>query len=317
MFVTCTDPVLYARGAAKLDAIRPELRARAESAQQGTGKPVFVTLAEVSAIDSGELPALLERQGRCLLTDAFAATQGKFSWREGATAPLWVEAFARPLSLPGLALDRLRLNTAWAVVERSLSGPETLFERAEAFSRKVRQFALTESERRVLALVDGDCRLAEIAERADLPERETWEIVYRLTEVGLLARRDSPEPADAAPLVLIADPDVDRFVDPLRVLLKEFDRRLRVVAVPPDQPVLEAIRGESPKLVIVNASAIGAEAARAAETLRAQPELGELRLVAVLETPGAEHAGQLTTAGYDAVFTKPIAFSDLERFLEA
>jgi len=316
VFVTCNDPERYARGAS-LDAIRPELWARAESAQRSTGKPVFVTLAEVSAFETSELAPLLERQGRRLLIEALGSVQGTFAWREGATAPLWVEAFPRPLSLPGLALDRLRQSTVWSDVERSLSGPDALFERAEGFSRKVQKFALSENERRVLALVDGDCRLAEIAERADLPEREIWEIVYRLAEVGLLARRDSREPGDAAPLVLIADPDVDRFVEPLRVLLHEFDRRLRVVALPPEQPVVEAVRRDPPKLLIVNASALGNDAARAAETVRAMPELGELRLVAVLEAPAAEQAGRLTTAGYDAVFTKPIAFSDLEPLLEA
>jgi len=169
----------------------------------------------------------------------------------------------------------------------------------------------------VLALVDGDCRLAELAEHADLPEREIWEVIYRLTEVGLLARRDGQVPAEGSPLVLIADPDLDRFVDPLKALLEDFDRRLRVVGLPPDQPLLEAIRKEMPQLLIVNASAIGAEAARAAEAVRAEPELSDMRLVAVLEAPAADQAGKLTTAGYDAVFIKPIAFSDLEPLLEA
>jgi CheY-like chemotaxis protein len=89
------------------------------------------------------------------------------------------------------------------------------------------------------------------------------------------------------------------------------------VSVPANGPLHQAIRSESPRLVLVNASADGAHAARTAEAIRSDKRLVQPRLVAVLEAPAPDEAGRLATAGFDAVLTKPIRCSDLERLLRS
>jgi len=68
-------------------------------------------------------------------------------------------------------------------------------------------------------------------------------------------------------------------------------------------------------MVILNASAAEAvgETARA---VRAAADLGNVALVAVLDPSMAPRASELSAAGFDAVLFKPVAYRELERFLD-
>jgi len=114
--------------------------------------------------------------------------------------------------------------------------------------------------------------------------------------------------------VVICEPDVEAFQQPLRSLLAHRATARELIAVDRVDEVLGVIRQQRPCLVMLNATARVAEACAVAQVLRKDLALPDLAIVAVLE-PRVGPAPDLLTAGFDAVLTKPVMVHDLERFL--
>jgi hypothetical protein len=115
--------------------------------------------------------------------------------------------------------------------------------------------------------------------------------------------------------VLVVDPDLESFQKPLAKLLAERAAPVALIAVDLDEELFGAIQREQPSLVILNATALGSIAKIAARAVRSAVELHDLPLVAVLESPAPRIAEELAGVGFDAVLTKPVLFSDLEKLL--
>jgi hypothetical protein len=191
-----------------------------------------------------------------------------------------------------------------------------VLDRARGFSERIRLLELDPKERRVLALVDGRSDVYDLASRTAIRVEETAAILQRFVDVGLLvdvAARSSSR--SLARPVLIREPDVEGFQKPLASLLRSRPEPVTLVDIAPESDVMDAIRRERPKMVILNASAAEAvgETARA---VRAAADLGDVALVAVLDPSMAPRARELSAAGFDAVLFKPVAYRELERFLD-
>ncbi len=331
LLVTSFDANEYLRGAS-LGKVSPAALARAKEAQKATARPAFVTLAEEGAPLTGPLGDLLHRQGRRLLLDALDATRATFAWRDLSALPLYVDAHGRHVSttrntlvlgapsmdsapapassLEQLALERLRRSGAATSV-----GEDDVFDRVRGFTAKIRRFDLDGSERRVLAALDGSESVAGVAERVSLSVSEAVAVVARLADVGLVTERVLADGIPPRP-VMVLEPDVEGFLKPLEMLLKSRATGTEVVNLVAERDIVGAIRRERPRLVILSNAAAGVSIEATARAVRAEGELDDVSLVAVLEPDSVPDAASLGAAGFDAVFVKPVPYADLERLID-
>jgi CheY-like chemotaxis protein len=308
-----------------LSGVPADAMRKAVDEQTATGKPVLVTLAELGCLPPCDLSGLLNEQGKRVLKRVLGrlGPGTPFAVRARATLPLYVDAYGRGLWFRQVVLERLR-DDPTATGELPAVTGDAVFERRGGFSKRLLQFELVPSERRVLALVDGNATVRSIAERTALGLPETCEALQRLEAIELLGRRDSVRPASESPPSIVArqvailEPDVEGFQRPLERLLAERPGTYTLVSVDNEQDVFSAIRRVRPALVILNVTAHGvAESARTARAVRGSDELRDLLLVAVQDLPSEEDAGPLSEAGFDAVLSKPVCYSDIERLLVA
>jgi len=314
---------------------------RAREAQQRTGKPVPVTLAELGHKLPDGLTEMLHRQGRRILLDVLDARAITFVWRDLAAPPLYVDAHGRhvttaratlvlglatspsspsvpPASAPPESLEQLTLERLRRETSSNRSSDDTVFDRVRGFSKRVRLFDLTAAERRILALVDGRHAVRDVAARSAVPLDEASSILHRLQEVALLAIVPPEEVLEQRSRpVLILEPDVEGFQKPLESLLRNRPEPVSLLSLAAGSDVVAAIRRERPRMVIVNASVVAEVYTDTARAVRTADDLADVALVAVLESPMASHAAELSSAGFDAVLVKPVAYTEIERLIDS
>lgn len=337
ILVTTKDPVAYQAGSTlPLDGTPPAALAEAEAEQRTSGKPVYVGLAERGALPKPcDLGATLHHHSKRLLLAALAEKNVEFAWRDLAALPPYADAYGRHVSaaretlvgvpqaasagsLSQMTLDRLRQAGEAHDVPAGVA-----FDRVKGFSQKVKELSLSTDERKLLALVDGHTPAEQLALRSGLPNGDAGSILHRLSEVGLIRARSATSVARAAQAadrqgsVLIVDSDVEGFHTPLRSLLSNREEPLDLVAIDEEPDVVEAIRRERPRMVILNAELGGDTLASTARAVREMQDLCHVSLVAVLEASAESERAGLAAAGFDAVLVKPVAYAELERLINA
>jgi len=192
---------------------------------------------------------------------------------------------------------------------------EAVLDRVPGFSERVRQTRLSSTARRVLTLVDGIHTVAEICRRGGLDEDIVSAVAHDLITAGLLQDRTSAVDAQRPRPVVIFEPDVQGFQRPLASLLETRADPHALVAVTSVDEVIPAVRRVHPCMVVVNATGVKSGVSDAARHLRADQDLADVALIAVLDVHDRSNAADLYSAGFDAVLNKPIIFTDLERFI--
>jgi len=240
----------------------------------------------------------------------------------GAVAPQLARHLLTPQVVADILADLRPLyaelaasEAAGQIAEPSLAdeplAADAIVDRAPGFSAKVAAAQLSTLDRRILALADGRTQLAEIARRMAVDLIAVASAARGLIRRGLV--HEAPVVERPRPVV-ICEPDVEAFQQPLRSLLAHRATARELIAVDRVDEVLGVIRQQRPCLVMLNATARVAEACAVAQVLRKDLALPDLAIVAVLE-PRVGPAPDLLTAGFDAVLTKPVMVHDLERFL--
>jgi CheY-like chemotaxis protein len=139
------------------------------------------------------------------------------------------------------------------------------------------------------------------------------------TPVPRLASLDDPErePGDARLRprpVVICEPDVETFQQPLRSLLARRTTARELIAVDRIEHVVRVTRQHQPCMVMVNATARVTDVCAVAQAVRADLGLADVAMIAVLEARVGP-TPDLMSAGFDAVLAKPVLVNELERFL--
>jgi CheY-like chemotaxis protein len=306
------DPVEYQRDAtASLDGISAEALDRAEKEQRASGKPLYATLADEGLMSLPDAQRAMARQGRSALRAALREPSCRLGWRGEAALPPFIEDLGQPIPIAQLWLERLRAVAPRGEIERAVPSSQGVFERGERFSAKVRLLELSGSERRALALVDGRATVQEVVNRSGLSAPETFHILYRLAEVGLIRRRAH---LLARPKVAIFETDAEGLRRPLATFLAGRPRPAELMSLEAVGDPVEAVLRERPALVLLSIKATGAgEAERIARALSDNPSFSGA-LVAILEADagGREIA---ESALFDAVFVKPFHVSELETLM--
>lgn len=314
--VTCNDPKVYARGAeVALPLIPAPLWSRCEAEQRSSATPIYVTLCDAGVVRSEELPALLARQGKRLLADAVASSSLRFIWAEAAPLPSYVLTHGQPLFLGQLTLEMARSAPTAPGVEQRLLAADTRFARCPEFSKRVRRFELTDAERRVLALADGQATATELAARARLEARDAARVLLRLSRVGLLEEHAAGAHPEGP--VLIADPEFSALRGAVEHMLTRRAHPVALREVSLDEDVCAAIADAKPRLVVINASLLPEQAFKVAEARRSSATGQELTMVAIVDGPQKELVQQLVSVGFDSILVKPMLASELEKVLVA
>jgi CheY-like chemotaxis protein len=317
VLATSHDPVDYAK-LSDLDVSRvpPAAMAHAQAEQRRSGKPVFVGLTEAGVLTSAELALVIRQQSKRLLLLAWQVAEGKFTFREGPI-PSYAEAYGSTITLEQLSLEAKRSELGPADAHDVL---DAVWFRREGFSNRVRSFELVGEERLVLASVDGRTTGRAIAQRTKLTEAAAAATLRRLGEVDFIAARPTgaaPRAASGPRRVLVVDDDVEGFGRPLEELLQDRPEPIGVLALKGSADVVAAVARERPAIVLFNATNTAVEPDALLRAIRARVASERPQLVALLDTASPERDNELITAGFDAVLTKPITFSDIERLLAA
>lgn len=304
----------------------PDLVARIERAITGTAP---AARAAEPRRDATERPAEArrspgERAAKLLfarLRDGLALLPSQLHALEpGPIAPQLARRLLTPQVVEGILADlrplcaeladaELARTATSAVIEPVAS--DAVIDRAPGFTAKVQSAQLSSLDRRILAHADGRISVGEIARRI-ASEPTTVEIAIRgLLTSGLV---HETQPGTRPRPVVICDPDVESFQEPLRSLLARRPTPRELIAVERVEQLVGTTRERQPCLVMVNASSRIAEVCAVAQALRADLALSDVAMVAVLEARGSQPP-DLLAAGFDAVLAKPVMVNDLERFL--
>jgi DNA-binding response OmpR family regulator len=321
VLVSHDQPDEYLRQSTEdLSAVAPAEMEKARSEQAASGRPLFVTLAERGHFSADRLVPVLYQHGKRALLDAIEAGPGGFVWSDQGDLPAHAAVHGQPLYLEQIQLERLRAVDDWAQVELHVDSLELVFRRADGFMERLSGFELTDSERRVLTLVDERNRVRDIIERSGTTPFEVFHCLFRLSQVGLVRKREeggAPRPVEtSARPVAILDADAAGVREPLARLLAARGRPVRLVEIPtPDDLVPTCLR-ERPRLLILDVSS-NLEAVAVARRVRSTLEISDTALVAVADQDLGRRAEELLAAGFDGVLVKPFLFSDVERLLAA
>jgi CheY-like chemotaxis protein len=257
------------------------------------------------------------------LRDGLALLPSQFrSLEPGPIAPQLAKRLLTPQVVEGILADLRPLVAELVEAEHnvrrpddSLAGPpppaDSVIDRVPGFSARVQTAHLSSLDRRILAHADGRSSIADIARRIATDPDSVSVAVRGLIGTGLVHETQAgtrPRP------VVICEPDVESFQEPLRSLLARRTTSRELIAVDRVDEVVGVTRQRQPCLVMVNATSRVAEVCAVAQTLRADLALSDLAMVAVLEAR-VERPPDLLTAGFDAVLAKPVMVNELERFL--
>lgn len=123
------------------------------------------------------------REGEAAIYQLFKWKEGKFAFLKSARAPLRTVN----LSLPNLLLEGLRRLDEGSVFD-NLPDPATILH-IERDSQKIGDVRLTQSEWKLLSLVNGRRTLKEIVELSGRSEHEAAQILYGMLLSGVLTER--------------------------------------------------------------------------------------------------------------------------------
>ncbi len=310
VLVSCDDPTELEK------ALKRPLRggggfSSAAAPEWESGTPKSVTLLLGQRLPQEAASAALFAAGRKLLSDACSAQEVAFEWHS-RPMPREVEMFGRPISKAQIVLDTLRLQPGFV----DLVSDDAVFERAPDFSTRIRGIDLSDEERSVLTLLSTNGSVEDLSNRGSTPAEEQRAVVARLLAAGLLRRsrvtrplREQKEP------VLAVDPDAGQFLSALDSLLSRCKTPIRLVTASPGEDLVSAVLRLTPRLLLLNADAVGTKAEQIARSVRFSLRHSRMPVVCVLEAPNEVRAQSLFAAGADAVLTKPIRFFDIESFL--
>lgn len=238
----------------------------------------------------------------------------------GPIAPQLARRLLTPQVVEGILADLRPLYAELADAESAGPGPvelttgdplaaDAIVDRAPGFSAKIQVAQLSSIERRILALTDGHSSVGELARRIAADPATVASVIRGLITRGLVHEAHTgPRP------VVICEPDVEAFQEPLRALLAQRATSRQLIPVDRVDEVVGVARQRQPCLVVVNATSRVAEVCAVAQVLRADLALADLAMVAVVEAR-VRRAPDLLAAGFDAILAKPVRVDDLERFL--
>ncbi|HSK03033.1 MAG TPA: response regulator, partial [Kofleriaceae bacterium] len=221
---------------------------RAAADQARTGKPAVVSLAEAGHVPREVAPLALRDQGARILAAALEARTGRLSWRSLGALPEYVEAFGRSLAVAGIALEQRRGVRSGEDIPAAFLG--AIYQRTARFSRKLAGARLSASERKLLALFDGETPVAAILERTGVAADKAAGVCNRLVAVGLIELREHASSGSFSGIALWSPGDAE-LLRSLGALLQRRTPPLELIDLAGEDDCAGAIVRARPRLVLV------------------------------------------------------------------
>lgn len=281
---------------------------KASATQAQTGKPALATLAEAGLVPREIAPLALLDAGTRLLGTALEARAGAVTWRSLGKLPDHVVTFGRPLAVTGIALEQRRGARTTEDVPAAFLG--AVYQRTPRFSRKLAGARLSASERKLLALIDGETPISAILERAGLTADKAIGVCNRLSAVDLIEPREQQTSIAALSGIALWSPGDAELERSLRALLQRRMPRIDLTDLGREPDLAGAVLRIRPRLLLVTAPA-APEADQVIDAVRSSSTV----LVAVLDATPRGAVDACLAAGFHAVLAKPIHINDLERLL--
>jgi tetratricopeptide (TPR) repeat protein len=174
---------LLARGLINYSQLEEALQAqRAEGGARRLGD----ILMERGLVTQADLEADISSQIEETVFYLLRWTEGEFFF-EPDTLPQG-ESVLVSLDAMNLLLEEARRIDEWRNLEKKLPGGQMVLEPVAADQTQHHGLELTDQERQVLALVDGQRTMAEVMEMSHLGEFATSKVIYGLLLTGLIKR---------------------------------------------------------------------------------------------------------------------------------
>lgn len=260
----------------------------------------LVKMLERSLSDPRRLKALLRFQASLLTYWCVTGEPGKFSFEPVATLPPMFQAFPLAISVPALLVD----GTRHARPELDLEAwGRSAFARQVARGGNSDRTGLSNSEIKLLALLDGTHSLAETARQAGLDLADAALCVRGLELAGLVERRAAP--AGDSILVLEDDPETAQVVQ--RVLGPEgINSQLKLVR---DRVAAQLLlRRQSFNLMVMALDRPDQEAFF--QTCK-QQYAASTRFIGIANIEEESELARLDAMGLDGVLHRPVSEADL------
>ncbi len=273
------------------------------------GLPAAVGLAgEPPPIPFERLRAYLRSAGEREL-ERLWELDGSFAFRPGAVprALARCEVVINPAQI---ALTRLRAVDDLAQIEVHAGRLDLVYERCPGSAHRLSHLALTDDERRVLALIDGIRDTAEVVRGTALGLLPVLRILFRFTRLGLIATLQAA--AGGTPLLVVAaagDVGEGRLGEALAEAWVAAGRGPARV-VEPD--TLEATGEAGGPAAVVVEIAVGGDPAAQARRLRQRLPPGIPLVALCLGEPAPTVAW---SAIFDGILVPPLHLDDLSRLI--
>jgi two-component system, response regulator, stage 0 sporulation protein F len=281
--------------------------------QEQTMAPYPVWLADQGLLRPLEVAPALRRASMALMSELFLSS---------GTRELTLIGYRRPV-LPGyvfehgvpLPMAQLQLEVLRSSGSVSITREDHVLERAAGFTNRLSDFSLTSEERRLLLLVDGKQTISELlrhqTSETQQSQRDVLERLYRVGLVVLRATRESLQPSS---VVLVFDSDKEGVIEPLESMLRARGSNLATLNLGNQVDWLATANESRPHLVVMHVDEAPEKCMEFAREIRFGAASASFPIVALVGELNTERNIQLRTAGFDAVFEKPVHISQLERF---
>jgi hypothetical protein len=217
-----------------------QVRAAITTQRQRPGKRLGEILVEAGAVRDSEVRRHLRLQIEEAVFDLLRWSEGTVRFEE-TPSPL-PPAIEIRLPTDGVLMEAVRRLDEWAEVTASLPDPDPLPVLAVGSGPGAHSLSFEPLEWEVLAKVDGETTLKEIARGLGRPELDVARSVYRLAEAGIVEL--SPRPTNATESS-VWDSEIHVIEETLRAgWIEEADRRtVALLAQRPAAAGLHVLRG--------------------------------------------------------------------------
>ncbi len=147
-------------------------------------------LVDAGRVTRDQLRDALARQSSELVYEVLRWPRGRFEFRLGPMPPL-AESAQLALPVASVVMEGFRRVDEWRVVETGLGNFESVLQPDTVAIEVADIERLAKHERRLLAMVDGECTVREIIEQSHMSSFDACKVLFQLLEARLVRRRAS------------------------------------------------------------------------------------------------------------------------------
>ncbi len=153
----------------------------------GSKRLIGDALVQLDMVTEAQVTGALKMQTSELVYEVVSWKQGRFTFTRGATCP---EATLTPLGLTpgGIVMEGFRRVDEWRLVEGSFDFDDALARDTAAIERLAGSTELTETEREVLGMIDGQRTVRQVVDLVQASTFDVCKILYQLLNSKLVRR---------------------------------------------------------------------------------------------------------------------------------